>query len=133
MQVVEWVLGGVRTEWQSPSFQAGIDSPAAFIGHYFNLHADANGTVEVRTDWANHPAAETAADDSKVPVVVAASLRLLPGNGMAPYVPHPLQLECTPFYLMTAHTWRMVVNTWYLCVPFNCSCICTYSYIYKTT
>ena len=47
VQVVEWVLGGVRTEWQSPAFQAGVDSPAAFIGHYFNLHADAGGNVEV--------------------------------------------------------------------------------------
>lgn len=45
--MVEWVLGGVRTEWQSPAFQAGIDSPSAFIGHYFNLHADAGGNAEV--------------------------------------------------------------------------------------
>lgn len=41
------MLGGVRTEWQSPAFQVGVDSPAAFIGHYFNLHADAGGNAEV--------------------------------------------------------------------------------------
>lgn len=78
MQVVEWVLGGVRTEWQSPAFQAGVDSPAAFIGHYFNLHADANGNVEVQT-WQKHSAAVSAADCS---TGVAACRCLLP-VGMA--------------------------------------------------
>lgn len=47
VQVVEWVLAGVRSEWQSQPFQAGMDSPAAFISHYINLHADAIGHVEV--------------------------------------------------------------------------------------
>lgn len=46
-QVVEWVLGGVRTEWQSPAFQAALDSPAAFVSHYISLHADAAGQPEV--------------------------------------------------------------------------------------
>ncbi|KAL3150212.1 hypothetical protein ABBQ32_000071 [Trebouxia sp. C0010 RCD-2024] len=46
-QVVEWVLAGVRTEWQSSAFQAALDSPAAFISHYFDLHADAAGHAEV--------------------------------------------------------------------------------------
>lgn len=46
-QVVEWVLGGVRTEWQSPAFQAALASPAAFIAHYIDLHADAAGHAEV--------------------------------------------------------------------------------------
>lgn len=47
VQVVEWVLGGVRTEWQSPAFQAALASPAAFIAHYIDLHADAAGHAEV--------------------------------------------------------------------------------------
>ncbi len=46
-QVVEWVLGGVRTEWQSTAFQAALDSPAAFVSHYISLHADAAGQPEV--------------------------------------------------------------------------------------
>ncbi len=46
-QVVEWVLGGVRTEWQSSAFQAALDSPAAFVSHYISLHADAAGQPEV--------------------------------------------------------------------------------------
>lgn len=46
-QVVEWVLGGVRTEWQSPAFQAALDSPGAFVSHYISLHADAAGQPEV--------------------------------------------------------------------------------------
>ena len=37
MQVVEWVLAGVRTEWQSPSFQAGLSTPAAFVDQYMSL------------------------------------------------------------------------------------------------
>ncbi len=46
-QVVEWVLGGVRTEWQSSAFQAALDSPAVFVSHYISLHADAAGQPEV--------------------------------------------------------------------------------------
>ncbi len=47
MQVVEWVLGGVRTEWHSSSFQAAVGSPAAFMNHYISLHSDAAGHPEV--------------------------------------------------------------------------------------
>ena len=47
VQVVEWVLGGVRSEWQSSAFQAAVASPAAFVAHYTSLHSDAAGHVEV--------------------------------------------------------------------------------------
>ena len=50
MQVVEWVLAGVRTEWQSSPFQASLDTAPAFIAHFINLHADAGGHVEVICD-----------------------------------------------------------------------------------
>lgn len=46
-QVVEWVLGGVRTGWQSSAFQTALDGPAAFVSHYISLHADAAGQPEV--------------------------------------------------------------------------------------
>ena len=48
MQVVEWVMAGVRTEWQSAAFQAALASPATFITHYVNLHIDAGGHAEVQ-------------------------------------------------------------------------------------
>lgn len=46
VQVVEWVLAGVRSEWQSPAFQAALDSPSAFVRHYMGLSITA-GVPEV--------------------------------------------------------------------------------------
>lgn len=58
MQVVEWVLGGVRSEWQSASFQAAVNSPAAFVAQFIDMHSDAAGGPEVRL--LNHAHKHTA-------------------------------------------------------------------------
>ena len=48
VQVVEWVLGGVRSDWQAASFQATLASPEAFAAHYIDPHTDAAGNPEVK-------------------------------------------------------------------------------------
>ena len=45
--MVEWVLGGVRSDWQAAAFQATLASPDAFAAHYIDLHQDAAGDPEV--------------------------------------------------------------------------------------
>ena len=45
--MVEWVLGGVRSDWQAAAFQATLASPDAFAAHYIDLHQDAAGNPEV--------------------------------------------------------------------------------------
>ena len=47
MQVVEWVLGSVRSAWTAPEWQQHVASPAAFLKHYMPVERSPQGTAEV--------------------------------------------------------------------------------------
>ena len=46
-QVVEWVLGSIRTVWMDAAWQQHLASSSAFLGRFMPLRAS-QGTVEVR-------------------------------------------------------------------------------------
>ena len=47
MQVVEWVLGPVRTAWTSPQWQQRLSSMDAFMACFLPLQQAPDGTLQV--------------------------------------------------------------------------------------
>ena len=47
VQVVEWVLGSVRSAWTAPAWQQHVASPAAFLKHYMPVERSLQGAAEV--------------------------------------------------------------------------------------
>ena len=47
MQVVEWVLGSVRSTWTAPEWGQHVASPAAFLAHYMPVEQSPQGVAEV--------------------------------------------------------------------------------------
>lgn len=47
MQVVEWVLGPVRTAWESPDWQQRLASVDSFLECFAPMQTTPDGSVEV--------------------------------------------------------------------------------------
>ena len=47
VQVVEWVLGSVRSAWTDPEWRQHVASPAAFLKHYMPVECSPQSSAEV--------------------------------------------------------------------------------------
>ena len=52
MQVVEWVLGSVRSVWSDAGWQQHLATLPAFLSHYMPLQTSPQGSVEVLSPLA---------------------------------------------------------------------------------
>ena len=73
MQVVEWVLGNVRSAWTDPQWQQHVASPAAFLKRYMPVEHGLNGSPEVHAAFSStsHPRVESDFEDDLPPVIAS--------------------------------------------------------------